>query len=223
MPEGTTNSLVSLGDISKPADTLIRKISDAVGGLFAPYQIRRCATAEAEAAILRAETEIHITDLHRRAIHRFIEEQAHHQQNMEDITSKALHQLTESSDPASVEDDWITNFFDKSRMVSDSEMQDLWGCVLAGEANSPGLYSKKTVNFLGDLEKTDAESFSKLCGFVWDIGSLTPLIFDIRAGVYTDQGINFNVVTHLESIGLIQFNSLVGFSSVELPKHIVVA
>ena len=65
--------MINLGDISKPADTLIKKVSNAVGGIFAPYQIKRVAKAEAEAALTRAEAEIHITDLHRRAIHRFFE------------------------------------------------------------------------------------------------------------------------------------------------------
>ena len=37
MPEGISNSLVNLGDITKPANTLIKKVSEAVGGLFAPY------------------------------------------------------------------------------------------------------------------------------------------------------------------------------------------
>ena len=110
---------------------------------FAPYQIKRIAKAEAEASIIKAQAEIEITDLHRRAMHRFIEEEATRQQNIEDITSKALPQLTNEANPDSMEDDWITNFFDKCRIISDKEMQNLWSRVLAGEANSPGSYSKK--------------------------------------------------------------------------------
>src|SRR5438552_18662399 len=105
MPETTSNSLVNLGDISKPADTLIKKVSKAVGGFFAPYQIKRIAKAEAEAAIIKAQTEIQITDLHRRAMHRFIEEEAQRQKNTADITAKALPQLSDKSDPSEIEDD----------------------------------------------------------------------------------------------------------------------
>jgi hypothetical protein len=39
MPDETNNSLINLGDIAKPADTLIKKVSKAVGGIFEPYQI----------------------------------------------------------------------------------------------------------------------------------------------------------------------------------------
>ena len=45
MSEDKSISLVNLGKLSKPANTLIKKVSDAVGGIFAPYQITRVAKA----------------------------------------------------------------------------------------------------------------------------------------------------------------------------------
>jgi hypothetical protein len=45
----TDNPLAKLGDLTKPATVLIEKISDAVGGIFKPYQVVRLAKAEAEA------------------------------------------------------------------------------------------------------------------------------------------------------------------------------
>ena len=51
-----TNSLIDLSNLSKPADTLIKKVSDAVGGLFAPYQVKRMAKAEAEAAMIKEQS-----------------------------------------------------------------------------------------------------------------------------------------------------------------------
>lgn len=222
MPDETNNSLINLGDISKPADTLIKKVSKAVGGIFEPYQIKRIATAEAEAAVIRAQAEIQITELHRRAMHRFIEEEAQKQKNIEDITSQAIPHLTEKTDAEKMDDDWVTNFFDKSRIVSDNEMQGLWARVLAGEANIPGTYSKRTVNYLGDLDKADADLFSKLCGFGWLVGNVVPLIFDVQAEIYEKNGINFNVLIHLESIGLIQFNHISGFRRLKLPKRFAI-
>ena len=218
MSNDNSMSFVNLGKLSKPVDTLIKKVSEAVGGVFAPYQIKRIAKAEAETAIIKAQTEIQITDLHHRAMHRFIEEEAKRQENIEEITGKALPQLQEVSDPSAMEDDWVTNFFDKSRIVSDGEMQDLWARVLAGEANAPGTYSKRTVNFLGDLDKKDAELFQALCRFGWIVGGFEPLIFDPKASIYNDQGLRFDTLTHLDSIGLIQFSHLSGFTLTNLPK-----
>ena len=153
MAKETSNSLINLGGLSKPANTLIEKASDAVGGWFAPYQIKRVAKAEAEAALIKTQSEIEITDLHRRAAHRFIEEEAQRQKNMENIIAKALPHLNENAKPDSIANDLLVNFFDKCRIVSDNEMQELWSRILAGEANAPGTYSKRTVNFVSNLDK----------------------------------------------------------------------
>ena len=125
MPSGPSHSLIDLGNLSKPATILVKKASKAVGGLFAPRQIRRVAKAKADAALIEAESRIQITDLERRAVRRFIKEEAQHQRNMESITAKALPQLDAAAKPDSMNDDWITNFFDKCRIVSDDDMQIL--------------------------------------------------------------------------------------------------
>jgi hypothetical protein len=218
MSDNFESSLINLGELSKPATVLIEKISDAVGGIFKPYQMVRVAKAEAQADRVRAEGQIEISDLQRRAFHRFLEEEGQKQKNIEDITGKALPQLEENSKPDEVENDWITNFFDKCRLISDDEMQGLWSKVLAGESNSPGTYSKRTVNFLSDLDKSDAELFTRLCGFGWAVGEVVPLIYDEQREIYNKHGINFEALIHLESIGLIQFQQT-GFQFLKLPKR----
>jgi hypothetical protein len=223
MSDDKSTSLVNLGELSKPANTLIKKVSSAIGGVFEPWQTKRVAKAEAEASLIKAKTDIEITDLHRRAMHRFVDEEANRQENMEEITKKSLPHLNEESNPDNMEDDWVTNFFDKSRIVSDEEMQTIWAQVLAGEANNPGSYSKRTVNLLGDLDKRDAELFQALCRFGWLVGDFTPLVFDPHATIYNDLGINFESLSHLDSLGLIQFNGISGFSRQGLPKNLVVA
>lgn len=57
MTDDSSVSLVNFGQLSKPADTLIKKVSAAVGGIFAPWQIRRVAKAEAEASLIKAKQE----------------------------------------------------------------------------------------------------------------------------------------------------------------------
>ena len=225
-----SNSIVDLGDLTKPIDTLIKKISTATGVLYEPTRIRRKAKAESDSAIISAKAEaagniikgesaIEITDLHRRTAQRWIEEEAKRQKNMEDIIAQAVPDLKEKANPDAIEDDWIANFFDKCRLVSDSEIQSLWSRVLAGEANTPGTYSKRTVNFIAELDKSDAELFTKLCGFCWVIGNFAPLVFDHEAQIYNKRGINFNSLSHLESIGLVQFGRGGDFKRVNLPRR----
>jgi hypothetical protein len=214
------NPIIGLGELSKPATVLIEKISEAVGGLFKPYQLVRVAKAEAEAERIRAETRIQISDLQRRAFYRWLDEEGKKQRNIEDITRQALPEVKEESHPESIEDDWIANFFDKCRLISDSEMQQLWSRVLAGEANAPGTYSKRTVNFLSSLDKSDAALFTELCSLGWWIGFVVPLVLEVRDEVYIRHHITFDSLSHLDSIGLVQFQAVAGFVQQGLPKRL---
>ncbi len=87
-------SLINLGELSKPVSVLIEKISDAVGGVFLPYQIKRVAKAEADAALIKLGAEIEMTDLQRRAMHRMVHEEAQRQANIESIAALAASALT---------------------------------------------------------------------------------------------------------------------------------
>ena len=131
-------SLINTGELTKPVTVLIEKISNAVGAMWEPTQIRRVAQAKADAAMTLAKADIAIDEVKRRAVRRFVEEETRKQLNMESIVNKAIQDVDSNAPTSDVEDDWITNFFDRCRSVSDSDMQALWSRILAGEANSPG-------------------------------------------------------------------------------------
>lgn len=220
MPDG--GALISLGELSKPATVLIEKVSEAVGGIAKPWQIKRTARAEADAEIIRVEARIQISEIERRALERMVREEGQRQENIENITARALPHLKPAANPDGVEKDWITNFFEKRRLVSDDEMQSMWASILAGEANAPGSFSKKTIELAASLEKRDAQLFTRFCTFCWTIEEVSPLIFGNTEKIYNDAGINFSSLSHLDSIGLITFNSLSIFIRKELPKYATV-
>src|SRR5438874_6222043 len=217
------SSLVNLGEISKPATVLIEKISDALGGAFRPFQIRRVAKAEADAKMIEAVAQVEISELQKRALQRFVVEEGRRQDNIEAITAKALPGVRDTADPSKIDDDWITNFFDKCRLISNDEMQVLWAQILSGEANTPGKYSKRTVDYLASLDKSDALLFRALCGFGWYIGQVSPLVFDTEHELYKTAGIGFTELTHLDNIGLIRFESIAGFRVNKLGKRVRLA
>ncbi len=221
MPNGMF--IIDMGKLSEPGKVLVEKVCNAIEGLAKPFQIKRTAKAEAEASIIEAKSQIEITELHRRAFIRFLNEEGKKQENMENITRKAIIHLSDSSNPQDIEDDWITNFFDKCRIISDEDMQLLWSKILAGEANSPGTYSKRTVNSLGSLDKSEAELFATFCSFVWFLkGAGIPLIYDTDASIYKDKGINFGSLLHLADIGLIDFEGLGNYTH-KVPQNIVIS
>jgi len=205
----TNINLGNVGELSKPATVLIEKVANAVGVLYEPRRIKERAKAEAEAQEILALSDTKVDEIKRRAVQRFVYEELRKQNNMESIMEKAIPALNEEAKPGDVEDDWIANFFDKCRLISDEQMQALWAKILAGEANGPGGFSKKTVNIVASLDKSDAEAFTTLCGFAIKIlqGLPFPLIYDIRHSIYKENGISFFGLSNLESIGLIRYDN----------------
>ena len=210
------------GDLTKPADTLIAKISEALGGYFEPWQKRRLARANADVARINAESQIEVTDIQRRAMLRWVAEEGARQANIERITEQAIPLLGQNAAPQNLESDWITNFFDKARVVSDTDMQQLWSRILAGEATAPGTFAKRTVNVLGELDKSDALLFESLCGFVWNFGTGVPLIQDFSYEPIVTRGITFESLGHLDALGLIKFVAVPHFALTFPPHQIIV-
>ncbi len=192
--------------LTKPATVLVEKISDAVGGIAKPYQIVRVAKAEAKADRIRTESEIQLEDLRLRAASRFVEEETRKQLNMENITGRALPHVTADASPQDMKVDWITNFFDKSRLVADEEMQELWAHVLAGEANTPGTFSRKTINTLSDMEKRDAELFRSLCRFLWTMGGESNVVIFPSEEIFLRNDVLFEDISDIESLGLVRLS-----------------
>jgi len=217
---GDGNSLINLGDLSKPATILIEKISDAIGALYKPKQIKRIAQAEAEAEKIKVLAGIEMSDIQQRALGRLLQEEGKKQKNIESITADATTQLNDDAKPEEMDEDWISHFFEKCRNFSDSEMQGLWSRLLAGEANKPGSYSKRTIEIVSTLDKSDAHLFTQLCTFAISGGDVFPLVLDYHADIYGKKGINFASLNHLDSLGLIKFNSLQNFMLRDLPQNI---
>lgn len=216
---GEGGPLINLGDLSRPATVLIEKVSDAVGGIARPGQIRRVARAEAEAEIIRAEARIQITDMEKRALVRMVREEGQKQENIENITAQAIPHLNPDAKPEKIEKDWLTHFFDRCRLVSDQEMQSLWSRILASEANTPGNFSPRTIDLVAPFSKRDAQLFTNFCTFVWMVGPLTALVFDPEKEIYQKAGITFDQLMHLDNIGLVTFDPLAGYARLRLPKY----
>lgn len=212
MGEGTSVSLVDLGALAKPADTLIKKASAAVGGLAAPWHIRRVAQARADAVVIAAEADVQAAEIHERALARSANEEIRHQQHMESVAARSIPHLSENATPDAIDDDWLLSFFAKCRLVSSEEMQELWARILAGEANKPGRYSRRTVSLLADLDREDANAFQNLCKFVWHLDDETPLILNYHDEIYNVNGVSFSTLNHLKSIGLVHFDPVPGFA-----------
>ena len=85
------------------------------------------------------------------------------------IIEKASEFMDEGADIREIDVDWRANYFDKCRTIYDEDMQTLWAKILAGKANNRNTYSKRSVNFVAEMDKKDAKLFTEFCRYVCEM------------------------------------------------------
>ena len=140
----------------------IRVISDALGEVAQQHNLP--VVYKAGAIELWQKPEDHTLVLDANAIEdrsdKRLEYQSRKEQaNIESVTTTAAIELAkeESVAPEPPNDDWVTRFFKYAQDVSSGQMQDLWGRILAGEIRRPGTYSLRTLDFVRNMTKAEAE------------------------------------------------------------------
>jgi hypothetical protein len=76
---------------------------------------------------------------------------------------KGRSETDQSGEVQEISPDWINNFEGEASQKSSSEMQELFGRILAGEIAKPGTFSIRAVKILGQLDAPAAKLFQKLC------------------------------------------------------------
>ena len=87
--------------------------------------------------------------------------------NVEDIVSKAKQQFApdEQVPEEPVEKDWMNRFLNIVEEISDKDLQDIWGRILAGEIKKPKSYSLRTLEVLRNMSKDEALLLMKASTF----------------------------------------------------------
>lgn len=114
------------------------------------------------------------------------------------VAEDILSQDTQEPSDKSIDDDWLYSWRDYAGRVSASELQDLWGRILAGEVKQPGTYSMRTLEFLKGLSKSEAELISKAAKFV--IGGR---IYRKKDELLNKDGVLFSHLLFLQDIGVL--------------------
>jgi hypothetical protein len=190
--------------LSKPAMKLLAVVSSFVTGVAEPRQIKRLASAKAEAAKIKAKGAVDAAAIIQRAAIRVRSEEFRAQKNLEKIIMKALPDVAPTATPEAIEPDWMANFLHKCRLASDEQMQQLWSKILAGEANAPGAFSKRTVEAVTLLSKGEAEDFTKICSFY---AGDELYIFNFDDPVYQNRGVTWSTVRSMQDAGLVTMAS----------------
>ena len=94
--------------------------------------------------------------------------------------------------------DWTARFFDSVQDVSSEEMRKIWAKILAGEVESPGRTSLRTLDTLRNMTKRDAQMFLNICDFVLGGGFL---FYDDSVKEF--DALNYSNLLHLQDCGLV--------------------
>lgn len=143
--------------------------------------------------------------LRERVAVRIQQEEEKNQRNMEVVSFGATPNIKEDAKPEDVDEDWLANFFDKCRRVSNEDMQKLWSQILAGEVNKPGSFSKRTINFLETMTQAEANLFLQFTSCIWTTEGGISLSIIFKSSLRSSAVITFKKLMDLRDLGLIYF------------------
>ncbi|PKQ61301.1 hypothetical protein BZG02_16020 [Labilibaculum filiforme] len=192
----------------KPIEKLIDTVSKGIGILYEPKRIRKKADAEAyrlekleeakaKGLILKSDAEFEIIE---RARERFAHREINRQINLESIVEKSTKHLGETVSEEPVDEDWRTRFFSKAQDVTNEEMQEVWGKILAEEVTKPGKISFRTLEVISNLSKNEAHLFELACKIALNDGRILKMSSD---NAFDNYGINYTSLLKLRAAGLI--------------------
>jgi hypothetical protein len=208
--------IVLQGGFGRAAEKLADTIRHVVDVVISPDRLRATAQARADVEVILAKGRAEAQDIEARAAERVRRRENRRQINLESITKQAFAALPppEQLSDEPVNQDWTSRFFKECEDISDEQMQQIWARILAGEVARPGSFAPRTLSVTRDLTKQDADLFTRLCQFGWDIpdAGFVPVIHNIDAPEVVAAKMNFAALTHLTSVGLVQLNPLTSYT-----------
>ncbi len=129
-----------------------------------------------------------------------IQEKVIKDQNVFRAIGYAYESIKNEDDQVSSEqpsDDWLRRWKEGASEFSDEQMQEIWGRVLAGELKSNGSYDYRTIDFVKNMSKHEANLVYKLSRY-----QAGDLFFPDKSR-FKEFGMSNWELTQLESLGLI--------------------
>lgn len=204
-------NLVDLKPLSEVAQTLIEKFSSGISWICNRQTPARIAVDTLIADIQKSEMDPVNKAVLISQAKKIIREQA----NQKAILDNAIQSLTQTAKPEMVNPDWLAQFEDKTRLVSDELFQFIWGKILAQECNEPNSIPKSLLNILEQMDKEDAECFTRICEYTVEaldgegniIGHF-PLIIPEEGDAGFKHDFEYERLADLNGLGLINLTEL---------------
>lgn len=217
-------SLISFDGFADVANNIINRISNAVGWLVTHDTPKSIALDTYIKDVQNSDfdpiTKAVLISQSKKTIKEYC--------NQNEIVTHALSMITPTARPDDVDEDWILQFMDKARLVSDSEFQIIWASILANEFNTPGTIPKALLHTLEQMDKHMAKAFMNVAAasinFIDDEKiEFSPIILREKfRDYYNEIGINLDNLIDLQSLGLIQVGDGITTYSVQCSTPVIV-
>lgn len=204
-----TNEMATISDSENRIDEAIRKFYETIERTIQPLELDLTIIENQKKLIdsFAARTDIDEATklLFLQSYKRMIKE--YH--NCSNVVHFAAPHVEDTAKPEEIEEDWLAYFFDKVRLVSNEAIQNMWAHILAGEANTPGRFSRSLLHTLSVMSSSQAELFcniSRFCMYGYKKEDIVhPFIFISKnVEAYKNSRITADGLFGLENLGLIQ-------------------
>lgn len=194
----------------KVISDITKSFCNIVGKIIEPHGLDKAVLNGNESIIEEISKNPHLNPLERAAIINNYKQIIKEYKNCKEVIDKAKSFLLLKAEPEKVNGDWFVFFFDKVKLISDENIQEMWAKILAGEVNQPGKFSKSLIHTLSVIDDSQARVFcniSRYCMREKNSENIHPIIFiATNVDTYKALGIDFESLVELENLGLLQCN-----------------
>ncbi len=198
-------NLVNMDGLSNVLNNLIDKVATAVGWVATHDTPNRVAVSTYIQEIQNSNYDPIIKAALISQAKKSIKEYC----NQKDVLNIASQALMPTAKPEEIDEDWVAQFMDKARLVSDAEFQVLWGNILAEECNAPGSIPKGLLHIMEQMDKDMATAFMAVAAVSVYIEEEKREYSPMIDGASTEDirqktGISYDDLLNLQSVGLIE-------------------
>ena len=189
------------GRLGPSALALVKRVSDVLG-IGEEGQSREAWRSDLQQPLLE------------RSQRRLKNEDLRDQQNLESITAMAVSFLNGDSTPEKISDGWLAYFSANARLIPDRQTQMFWAKVLAGEANRPGSFSRRSLACLVSIDTADLKMLANVRRACIQFDKFVLFVYELNGKIYRDNGMDFPTLLHLDEIGLLNFTEVAEHSAI---------
>lgn len=200
-------SLISFDGLAEIGNNLLNKLSEAIGWVATHDTPTRLATSTYIQDIQNSDYD----PLLKAALISKAKKSIKEYCNQQNVVKIAIQAIKSTAKPKDVDDDWLAQFMDKARLVSDAEFQIMWGHILAEECNEPGSVPKALLHIMEQMDKEMATTFLAVASvsvtFAADDNQVdcSPVIWGTNVEeYYRNLGISYDGLVNLQAVGLIE-------------------